>query len=727
MDTKQRKSAAVLIASLFLFTLPTLPAAYAADGDFTLTGSVTLGGQLVDTTDTVDEGKMREYRDLTNGVLSAFDLMGRSADYYLDFYAENLGRKDMYLDLRGGSYGSFKYGLFSDSMQHFFTTGARTPYSGAGTANQTAVLPSLDPSKWNVYDLAYKRRNDGAMFELSLDSPWYVRADVGNVSFDGNKLQAYAQGTGSSNGFVDLAVPVEYSTRNLSFESGYSSTRLHLALAYLDSKFENDDPILQWTNGYFGNDRLTGTNLGVDTSYLPADNRLKRLSLNTLIKLPLDSSLGLRYTQSESTSDVTLGTSQLIGTATTKTTTPFLASSEVFKGKIDYDTWAVTWSAMPVDRVDVRLYAYDLKRENKSTDVLFSGFTTATSSLGCVGVVGGTGPVGSSTGPRICENEPFGFERRNYGAELAWRPSKTNRISGGFDQVKTDREFHPDSDSTKEKRYSLEWRNTSMDTLVASLKVQLIERRSNFLSPALPNTVWSFDTANLDRTVYKAGLDYTPSAKADFSFEYYYKKSQYDDSPSGRTGDDRGEIYVSSIFGEQDGFRVKAYVDYERATTDARLVSRNSTTGATNYTVLTGIDDRFAAFGLGFDWPAQERLLVTGAASWNRSRGAVDFNGLAGAAALPTTLVNINNYGNNKRLALDLNGTFQVTGSWDLTAGLAYEDVAFDDIQFDPYSYVLPAIPLIGPAQATASYLSGWYRDPAYKATIGYLLAKHTF
>ncbi len=130
---------------------------------------------------------------------------------------------------------------------------------------------------------------------------------------------------------------------------------------------------------------------------------------------------------------------------------------------------------------------------------------------------------------------------------------------------------------------------------------------------------------------------------------------------------------------------------------------------------------------MGFDWPAHERLLVNGAASWNRSKGAVDFDGLAGAAALPTTLVNITNYGNNERLALNLKGTYQITGHWDVTAGLAYEDVSFNDIQFTPYSYVLPPITLVGPAQATASYLSGYYRDPAYKATIGYLLAKHTF
>ncbi len=543
MDTRERETSFVLIACLAL--LLALPAASAAGGEFSLTGSVTLGGQLVGTSNTVDEGKLREYRDLTSGLLAGFSLTGRGTNSYLDFYGENLGREDMFLDLRGGSYGRFRYGLSSDSLEHFFTTGARTPYSGAGTLNQTAKLPSLDPSQWNVYDLAYTRRNDGAMFELSLNSPWYVRADVGQISFDGNKLQSYAQGTGSGNGFVDLAVPVDFSTRNLSFESGYSSPKLHLALAYLDSKFENDDQILRWTNGYFGNDTLTGVNLGIDTSYLPVDNQLKRWSLNGLVKLPLSSSLALRYTQSESTSDVTLGTSQLIGTATTRSTTPFLASPSVFNGKIDYDTWAVTWSANPVEKLDLRLYAYDLKRENKSTDVLFSGFTTATSSLGCVGVVGGTGPAGSSTGPRICANEPFGFEKKTYGAEMAWRPNRANRLSGGYDQVETDREFHPDSDETKERRYTVEWRNTSLDTLSASLKAQRIERRSNFLATPLPNTIWSFDTANMDRQIYKAGLDYTPVPKVDLSVEYYYKKSKYNDSPSGRQADDRGEIYLS--------------------------------------------------------------------------------------------------------------------------------------------------------------------------------------
>jgi hypothetical protein len=719
-----------IIAALTAILIVAGTATYAADSGFTLYGTAGIGGQIVGTSGTDDEGKLREYRDLTSGLLTLLDLKGRSSTYHLDFYAENLGRKDMFIDLRGGSYGAFKYRLFSDSLQHFFTTDARTPYSGAGTTTQRAVLPNLDPSTWNVYDLAYKRRNDGAMAEFSFNSPWYVRADVGQITFDGNKLQSFPQGTGSGNGFVDLAIPVDFSTRNLSLEGGYSSQRVHVALSYLDSKFDNNDRLLTWTNGYFGNSNppATSGNLGIDTSYLANDSTLTRLAFNGVIKkLPLDSSLALRYTSSESKSDELLGTSQLIGSATAISTAPFLASPGTFKGKIKYDTWAASWSAAPTDTVDFRLWANDFKRENDSSHVVFSGFTTATNSLGCVGVVGGTGEPGTATGPRICENEPFTYSRSGVGGEVAWRWTRTNRLSAGYDEQKVDREFHPDSDSTKEKRYSLEWRNTSLDTLVASVKYLHLERSSNFLSPALPNTVWSFDVANVDRDVYKVGLDFTPSAKADFGAEFYYKQNKYKDSPSGRQADDRSEIYLSAGFGATDAFRFKVFADHEQSTTDARLRNRNSTTGQVNYTVFTGVDDKFDAAGVGFDWPAAKGLMIAGAASWNRSKGTVDFNGLAGAAALPTTLVDIPNYGNNERLALDLKGTYTLRANLDLTAGLAYEDAKFDDIQFDPYSYILPATPLVGAAQATASYLSGWYRDPAYKATIGYFMVGYKF
>lgn len=703
---------------------------YADESGFTFAGTLGLGGQFVATSGTVDEGKMREYRDLTDGLLTLLDIQGRGNGHYLDFYGENLGRSDMFVDLIGGSYGSFKYQLFSDSLEHYFTTDARTPYSGAGTDTQRATLPSLDPSTWDTYDLAYQRRHDGAMFEYSFNSPWYVRADAGEISFDGNKLQAFAQGTGSGNGFVDLATPVHYATQNLSLEAGYASPRLHFSINYLDSQFDNQDRLLTWTNGYFENNNppATANNLGIDTSYLAPDSDMTRLSVNGVIrKLPLNASLAVRFTSSETTTDELMGTSQLFGNATAITTAPFLATPGRFAGEIQYDTLSLSWFASPTESIDLRIWANDFERENNSSQVVFSGFNAATSGLGCVGTVGGTGQPGTSTGPRICENEPFAFDKRSLGGEVSWKPNRTNRITAGYEEQDTEREFHPDSDSTTDERFSLEWRNSSLDILTASLKYQHTDRTSNYLAPELPNTVWSFDVSDADRDVVKLDLDFTPAGRVDFSLEYYYKNNQYTESASGRLADDRNELYLSVGFGEIDGFRVKVFADYETATTDARLVNRNSTTGLINYTVLTDVDDEYVALGVGFDWPAMKTLMITGSGMWDKSEGTVKFNGILGAQPLPATLVDIPNYGNNDKLMLNLRGTYDLAGKWGLIAGLAYEDVHFDDIQFDPYLYVLPPGNLTGAGQATASYLSGWYRDPAYVATIAYFMVTCKF
>ena len=98
------------------------------------------------------------------------------------------------------------------------------------------------------------------MFEISLGSPWYARVDASDVSFDGTKLQAYPQGTGSGNGFVDFGDSGRlFHPQPRRSKAGYSSKRLHFALSYLDSQFDNDDRLLTWTNGYFGNNNPPAT------------------------------------------------------------------------------------------------------------------------------------------------------------------------------------------------------------------------------------------------------------------------------------------------------------------------------------------------------------------------------------------------------------------------------------------------------------------------------------
>src|SRR5205809_225484 len=109
----KRKPICLLVASLFA-----APAAFAQETDaFRLSGTVAIGGISTDE-DARDTAKLNEYRDLSDGLLTTFDVKGRSSRYWLDLFGENLGRDDQYIAARGGSYDVFKYRLYTDALRH---------------------------------------------------------------------------------------------------------------------------------------------------------------------------------------------------------------------------------------------------------------------------------------------------------------------------------------------------------------------------------------------------------------------------------------------------------------------------------------------------------------------------------------------------------------------------------------------------------------------------------
>ena len=95
-----KKLISILIANLFV------AAPVFAQDAFKLEGSVNLGG-IYNDEDVVDAAKMNDIRDLTNGVLFGWDVKGRSNTYWFDFFGENIGREDQYVNLKGGGYGLF--------------------------------------------------------------------------------------------------------------------------------------------------------------------------------------------------------------------------------------------------------------------------------------------------------------------------------------------------------------------------------------------------------------------------------------------------------------------------------------------------------------------------------------------------------------------------------------------------------------------------------------------
>jgi len=146
------KLISILVAGLFANA-----SAFAGDDDFTWSGSVGFGVRSTNTdggtrngaralnatTSTpfagpADEAKANEFRDIKNsGLLGTVDVEGSNNRYFLRFFGENFGRDDQYLNLRGGSYGMFKYQLFQDKMPHNLGWNALTPFVGTGGAALT--------------------------------------------------------------------------------------------------------------------------------------------------------------------------------------------------------------------------------------------------------------------------------------------------------------------------------------------------------------------------------------------------------------------------------------------------------------------------------------------------------------------------------------------------------------------------------------------------------------
>lgn len=725
----ERKLIAVLVANLFIAT-----PAFAFEA---FNGSVSLGGLYVDK-DTKDAAKLNEYRDMSDGVLSAIELQGKSEKYYLNFFGENLARDDQFLNLTGGMKGNFKYNLFSDRLKHNFTFDARSPYSGIGTALQTIPLPvttgsaTLNPATWNTYDLGYKRRNDGGGIELSFGTPFFARFDVSQVKFEGNKLQAYAQGTSPGNGFVDFAIPVDSTTKNFQTEVGYATRTITASLSYLQSKYQNNNDVLQWSNGFFN---------GLDASPLAPDNEYKRLALNAAFrKLPVgDSTLALRYTTSKSENNVSILQTQLntgvgTGPGTTPATNP---TSPVFNGNVEYDTYSAVLNSYWGKLVDTKFYLNSFKKENKSSRI---DFVNLPAGLSCGDAPVVVGPPALSA----CDTELFSYEKRNYGAEAGVKFMPGNKLLFTYDYSKIDRE-RPDSTETKDTRYGVEYRNTMLDMVTARLKYSNLSRKSNFLEADaganaqdplyLTRFVAKFDVSNLDQNVIKLSVDLTPSEFFDIGAEYAIKSNKYKDTVLGRTKDSRDEIYLQASFGDRDVFRITGFVNWENVKYDSyhRNISNLTAAGAydpfaaataQNYNWSATNKDQNSAFGLGFEWPVLERLMIKGSTVWARSEGSVDVTAQRLASGAPAAaLANINNYGNNEKLMFNLKGIYTINRNWEVTGGLAYEDVKFNDVQFNGYTYVVP----VATSGTSTSYLSGWYASPDYRATVVYVMGKYRF
>ncbi|MBK8325140.1 MAG: MtrB/PioB family outer membrane beta-barrel protein [Betaproteobacteria bacterium] len=392
-----------------------------------------------------------------------------------------------------------------------------------------------------------------------------------------------------------------------------------------------------------------------------------------------------------------------------------------YSGKVENETFTLALASAPAKGLDTRLYYNYAKRDDKSTLVEFLSAAPA----------GAGGPF---------DNEHFSYKKKNWGFDAFFRMGKTNRLGAGYDYVDMERTRF-DFDSSKDKKWFAEWKNTSLDSLSARLKYTDLKRDSNFLlgsDGVNANDVayWNrflkaYDVTDLDQKNWKLTLDYTPVEFLDLSFEGTRKENTYRGQVLGRLNDDRKEYYFMVSYGDPASARFSAFVDQERVeyASKHRVVGSATAPGAyepatadtaANYNWTGTNKDKNYAFGVSVDVPATDKLMIKGSVVHYKTDGAVDFSAppLIAAATYPQP---IGNYDDSKRISLNVKGIYALSKQWSVTGGYAYEKYTYKDAAYDGYRYVITA------ASRADSYLNGYLANPNFSNHIVYGMVSYKF
>ena len=659
--------------------------------------------------------RLFEYRDIDSGMSGAFDLRGQSNAWYWNAFGENIGRDDMFLQLKGGRYGVFKYGVYSDDVIHNLTYNAITPFTGVGTNNLTfaGATASVDTATWNRFDYSIQHRNVGgwADAQASADSPFYARITTNRKRTEGIKPLG-AAGTSPGGPVYELPAPVDWTTTDFSGEVGYASRTAQFSANVLYSKFEDRNDFLSWRTPFV----VSGAN--VESSTLATDNDLWRLGLNAMWKqLPMGSTFAMRATYAKLTSSIPVQPTFLAISGTAGVNRLSGANASVFDGEVENKSFSASFTSHLAKNVDSRLYYNWYERENNSTHLVFTP-----SGPGSGGNCDLT-PAGTSLA--TCTPEHLHFKRNNVGAEVQYKVNPHNKLSFDLDYLDIERE-RIDFDRSKETKATVAWKNTGSELVDVRVKYQHLRRKSEFLlsdsTVVFDKYLYRFDAAPLDRDVFKVVLDSSPAPFLDLGAEINLKRNKYKETVLGRTDDRRQELYLTASYGDPTAWRVTAFADYERTQYDsthwvgATTTFPNPNAAGTTYLWQGEVRDKNYLVGLAGDWPFSERLKFKASLIWQKTDGTVDF-------ATPNNLgnpMNIDAYDSFRKKSLNVKALFAATKAVDVTVGAAYEKYDFSDVQIDGYLYAIRT-------GTNQNFLSGAYAFPSYKASIVYVTLTYRF
>jgi len=702
---------AVLLSTVLAASIS---AAFAQEAPPPFAGTVSLTG--ISTHVTSDNRfRLEEYRDLESGATGGFDLRGQSNAWFYRLFGENLGRDDQFVEVKGGRLGLLKYNVYSDDIIHNGTFGAITPFTGVGSNNLTfaGATASTNTATWNAFDYSVQHKNLGGAVEaqLTVDSPFYYRIAANRKKSEGIKPLGVAA-TSPGGPAYELPTPIDWTTTDVSGEFGYASKTAQFSVNVLWSKFEDHNDFLTWKTPFV----VTGAN--IESSTLASDSNMRRIGVNGMLKqLPLDSSLAVRATYTKLTNSIPIGTSYVAITGTTGFNRLTNPSEPTFEGEVVNKSFSAAFNSHLTRTLDSKVYWNWYKRENNSTEIVFTPSGPGS---------GGTCDVApAGTTATTCSTEFLHFKKNNIGAEVYYRLARGHKLTFGLDYLDTERE-RVDFDRSKETKASVEYKTSAWEPASFRVKYQHLRRKSDFLEGDSTNVFERefkrFDAAPLDRDQVKFSVDTNPAPMMDLGAELILKRNKYKETFLGRNKDTRTEVALSAGYGDPNGLRLTAFADYERAQYDStHWVGATTTFPVTNaagttYLWESDVKDKNYLVGAAASWKMNERLQFVGSLIWQKADGAVDFAAQS-AVANP---MNIDRYDNFNKKSLNVRALYAVSKHFDVSLGAAWEKYTYSDIQMDDYIYAIRT-------GTNQSYLSGAYAFPNYKASIVYATIAYRF
>jgi len=377
------------------------------------------------------------------GVYAALDGEGHYAKdgYQLDWFAEDLGRSSRAFDVDGGRQGRFDFHLgyrelpyrrFDSTSSVYSAAGADTLNLPAGwvragtTGGFTALAASLRPQ-----DVESDRNILTAGGRVTLGAGFDFHASYERQERDGVDIVSGANYTQSSL----LPRFLDFQTDLVDLGIGYSGGAFNLSLAWFGSFFDNKVDSLTWDNAF-----TSPAGFELRRMAQEPDNDFQQVGLSGSYHAPvLDSVLSFAAATGQGTQDDSLLPYSVNAAAGGG---PLPRST--LNGKVDTTNYALTYTARPFERANLKLaYRYD-ERKNKTPQAAWTR------------VITDTFPSGESE-----LNTPYSYKRRYLSASAGYRLFDTLKLSAGYDRHETDRDYQEVAEQTEDSGWGrIRWQAT---------------------------------------------------------------------------------------------------------------------------------------------------------------------------------------------------------------------------------------------------------------------------